>query len=347
MEGPGLPTGGRRGHSVIEHGDGFFVFFGDEQNGAAKKNLFFRPSSFSWTVLECDISLRSQQVMFTANDGSIYLHGGCADPCLWKLEDSGQWQSVSVLGLRKGHCATVVDDEVLMTGGGIDGVLFDSLAVLAVSSLVVRNVFAPRVRRSAHSSCRGPGPTVFLFGGRRGKLVLGDMLKITLPGCETEMVTQQGSIPSARAGHSASSTHEFLFICGGWAGETTLNGAEIGALPIDVFRFEFASQTWSRIAVQHGVARDLHASIFWRDFLVLIGEKKKKKKLVCSFGFHFFWKGGTDPEFAYLSDVIFIQLSVLPLELLTLVELIRAGKTLLELPILEDDTTMELAKRIA
>jgi hypothetical protein len=87
----------------------------------------------------------------------------------------------------------------------------------------------------------------------------------------------------------------YLFVC----------VLKVGALPLDIYRFEVSSCVWSMVRVQSGVPRDLHAMLLWREFLVIVG--------------------GTDADFGYLSDVMFVPVKPLSLQLLCWMACVRHG----------------------
>ncbi len=174
---------------------------------------------------------------------------------------------------------------------------------------IVAQTSLPGPGRSNHSAVAVDGGKCLVFGGRDRRRVFGDLILLEASGRGSVLEQVSGETPCARAGHGAVVVGNFMFVCGGWAGTRSPGGREVGALELDLFRFDLQQRCWARIAVPPDVIpRDVFAVAQWRELLVVAG--------------------GADKEFAYLNDCVFIQILLPSLQELCVNCLVAAGKQL-------------------
>jgi hypothetical protein len=331
--GPELPLSGHRGGSLVASDGSLALLFGadDSESPVAVDELTLNLDAWEWHASPEKRQRRSEQVVLKAR-GQVFVHGGCPDdPWLRRRAPSGEWVAMRLeLGCvrgeheasiwrfvaesfaRKGHAGVVFGDATaLLCGGAVyqpERVYSNRLLILDLDTeeIVVQSTL-PGPGRSNHSAVAIGSDTCLVFGGRDRSSIFGDLISVDFRGNATLVAGCSGESPCPRAGHGAAALGNFMFVCGGWAGTRSASGREVGALELDLFRFDVQQRVWARIAMPADVIpRDVFAMTLWCNWLVIVG--------------------GADREFRYLNDCVFIQVQLPSLQELCVAALVAAGE---------------------
>ena len=152
--------------------------------------------------------------------------------------------------------------------------------------------------RFFHSACVHDSK-MYVYGGRKGKLVFDDLNVFDLEKKEWEEKVQvEGESPGKVAGFSMTCFGDRAIVVGGWDGSISELGTETGANSVnDLFVLQFVPKLeWKKIRVEGKVkGRDCHAAIGFNvnneDYLFL--------------------DSGTDSDFVYLEDTAILSVTKL------------------------------------
>ncbi|KAL6062754.1 SAM domain (Sterile alpha motif) domain containing protein [Balamuthia mandrillaris] len=194
-----------------------------------------------------------------AVDTKLYLFGGGNGVRylndLYTLDaETMSWSQAYVAGTspaaRSRHTMTLVAGldgtaKFVVMGGGDDTRVYNDVYVLDTGTMAwsrpVTKGAAP-VARWGHTATLIGTNQIFIFGGHDGTRMLNDLFVLNTDTMTWQQISPHGTVPSARAGHTATAIMDKIFIFGGGDGTRILN---------DLYLFDPNTLTFTRPNISH------------------------------------------------------------------------------------------------
>ncbi|CAN4111108.1 unnamed protein product [Withania somnifera] len=237
------PISGLRPKARYEHGaaviDDKMYIFGGNHNGRYLSDLqALDLRSWTWSKLEVKASGEASQVPVAAFAGHslvpwegnklISIGGHTKDPSetiqvkVFDLQ-THTWSNLKTYGKpalsRGGHTVTLTGTSLVIFGGqDANRSLLNDLHILDLETMTwdeMDTLGVPPSPRSDHTAAVHAERYLLIFGGGSHATCFNDLHVLDLQTMEWSMPTQQGEIPSPRAGHAGVTVGENWFITGG------------------------------------------------------------------------------------------------------------------------------------
>lgn len=236
------PISGPHPKARYEHGaaviDDKMYVFGGNHNGRYLSDLqTLDLKSWTWSKIEVRAGSEVSSLSITpcaghsliAWQGKLLSIGGhTKDPSesmevkVFDLQTSC-WSTLTTYGKppcsRGGHSVTLVGSSLVIFGGeGAKRSLLSDLHILDLETLTwdeIETVGVPPSPRSDHAAAVHADRFLLIFGGGSHATCFNDLHVLDLQTMEWSRPTQQGDIPTARAGHAGATVGENWFIVGG------------------------------------------------------------------------------------------------------------------------------------
>ncbi|KAJ8772024.1 hypothetical protein K2173_027201 [Erythroxylum novogranatense] len=239
------PISGQRPKARYEHAaailqDKMYIY-GGNHNGRYLSDLHALDlRCWTWSKIEAKIGAELQDFSPTAltscaghtlipwENKLLSIAGHSKDPSetievkAFDLQTS-TWSTLKTYGKapvsRRGQSATLVGTSIVIFGGqDAKRTLLNDLHILDLETLTWDEIDAvglPPSPRSDHTAAVHADRYLFVFGGGSHSICFNDVHVLDLQAMEWTKPTQQGDIPTARAGHAGVTVGENWFIVGG------------------------------------------------------------------------------------------------------------------------------------